>query len=593
MKRILLLVTLGALISTMASAVPFEPSTLRLSASQYIQYDFDGTSLSIPVTVSGSNAGVIFLVYTQGKGAQIGTVRNGYLGWHYVNKIDTCLYAAPMQSLTPGQNAIVWNGKDTYGSKVPSDNYTYYMWAYDNIGQGVKISDSPDIDFRETNNMGHIKETGDDGMPLANPIFYTGLRTTDQGKTIFKWVLGNDPVDPTLVESTYFTIAEGWTFTGGVMTFHPNDHNNFFWEYGNKDTYTKCVEKRGWVPNGQSLVDLEWGEEGRFTFDASDNCMPGVQTDGSNYLFTGVGYRHVTNEAKSDFYIVDLNDGSRVQYYDMSAWWCSAQDLNAGGQMNGGPDTGFVYRSGNLFLSGGDSCMKQMVDPAAETEEDFYKWTNGNGDYTFDWNADPGAARPWVCIDYKVGPYVFNWTVDANRFSMGSAYDMGAVTWGLLAPDGTGLGYISTAGETAAWKWGALIVDNGSAFDGIYKDPSDNVRTAGVHPLLFLGHDSIKGTIGNDVSVKDASPTAFTVAQNSPNPFNPTTTITFTLAKAGKTTVEVYNVAGQKISTLVDGSMSAGSHSVVWNASNVSAGVYFYTVRSGSFTKTMKMTLLK
>ncbi len=94
-------------------------------------------------------------------------------------------------------------------------------------------------------------------------------------------------------------------------------------------------------------------------------------------------------------------------------------------------------------------------------------------------------------------------------------------------------------------------------------------------------------------AVSSAQPAAFTVAQNSPNPFNPSTTITFTLAKAGKTTVEVYNVTGQKVGTLVNGTLSAGSHSVVWNAAKFSAGVYFYTVRSGSFSKAMKMTLLK
>jgi hypothetical protein len=234
-----------------------------------------------------------------------------------------------------------------------------------------------------------------------------------------------------------------------------------------------------------------------------------------------------------------------------------------------------------------------MVDPYAETTEDFYRWTNQNGDYTFDWNFDPTAQKPWVCRDLNVAPYNFNWTVDAKLFSMGSAYDLGAVTWGLLAPDGTGLGYIAVANETAAWKWGALVVDSNSAFDGIYKDTSNADRKAGVHLLNFLGHDSIKGEISNQIAVKEDAPASFTVAQNVPNPFNPTTTISFTLAKAGKTTVEVFNSAGQKVDAILNATMSAGSHTVFWNAAKHSAGVYFYTVRSGGFSKTMKMTLLK
>jgi len=52
-------------------------------------------------------------------------------------------------------------------------------------------------------------------------------------------------------------------------------------------------------------------------------------------------------------------------------------------------------------------------------------------------------------------------------------------------------------------------------------------------------------------------------------------------------------VAGQKVDTIVSGFMSAGSHTVTWDASEFSAGVYFYTVKAGEFSKTMKMTLLR
>ena len=57
--------------------------------------------------------------------------------------------------------------------------------------------------------------------------------------------------------------------------------------------------------------------------------------------------------------------------------------------------------------------------------------------------------------------------------------------------------------------------------------------------------------------------------------------------------VDVFNVAGQKVDTLAEGFMAAGSHSVVWDASGFSAGVYFYTVKSGAVSRTMKMTLVK
>jgi len=111
--------------------------------------------------------------------------------------------------------------------------------------------------------------------------------------------------------------------------------------------------------------------------------------------------------------------------------------------------------------------------------------------------------------------------------------------------------------------------------------------------VWYVAHDSIKGIISNQVGVADAAPAAFAVAQNTPNPFNPTTTINFSIPKAGKVTVEVFNAAGQKVDTIVNSQMTAGSHSVNWNAAKFSAGVYFCTVKSGSFSKTVKMTFLK
>ena len=239
-----------------------------------------------------------------------------------------------------------------------------------------------------------------------------------------------------------------------------------------------------------------------------------------------------------------------------------------------------------------------MVDPYVEDEDDLVKWTNGNGDGTYDYNFEPDSPRPWVCNDTTAKPHGYYWTADANKFGHGSIYDLGAVTWGLLAPDGTGLGYMAVAGETATQKIGQNICDNGSAYDGIYKDPGQlfDYRSGypQLHYLLWYGHDSIKGMITSaPVSVDESAPSAFAVAQNSPNPFNPTTTITFTIPESGNVTVNIFNVAGQKIDTIVSEYMNAGNHSIVWDGSGFSAGVYFYSVTSGSYLKTMKMTLIK
>ena len=100
-------------------------------------------------------------------------------------------------------------------------------------------------------------------------------------------------------------------------------------------------------------------------------------------------------------------------------------------------------------------------------------------------------------------------------------------------------------------------------------------------------------SVSKDVAVEEDAASAFAVDQNSPNPFNPSTSIGFTIPEAGNVSVDVFNVAGQKIDTLVDDVMNAGHHNITWDASGFSNGVYFYTVEAGEFSKTMKMTLLK
>jgi fibronectin-binding autotransporter adhesin len=88
-------------------------------------------------------------------------------------------------------------------------------------------------------------------------------------------------------------------------------------------------------------------------------------------------------------------------------------------------------------------------------------------------------------------------------------------------------------------------------------------------------------------------PFEYALDQNYPNPFNPVTTIQFSLEKSGKTVLEIYNVLGQKVATLVDGNLSAGAYRYQWNASGMASGMYFYRLRSDNFVATKKMVLVK
>ena len=96
-----------------------------------------------------------------------------------------------------------------------------------------------------------------------------------------------------------------------------------------------------------------------------------------------------------------------------------------------------------------------------------------------------------------------------------------------------------------------------------------------------------------------AVPKEYGLSQNYPNPFNPSTKIQFNLPMDSKVDIVIYNVLGQKVATLVDGTVSAGYHSIEWNASSFSSGVYFSVIRCTSisngrtFNSVKKLMLLK
>ncbi|MCB1048435.1 MAG: T9SS type A sorting domain-containing protein [Calditrichaeota bacterium] len=88
-------------------------------------------------------------------------------------------------------------------------------------------------------------------------------------------------------------------------------------------------------------------------------------------------------------------------------------------------------------------------------------------------------------------------------------------------------------------------------------------------------------------------PAAFQLGNAFPNPFNPSTTIEFTMAETANASLKVYNVAGAEVATLVNGLVGAGAQSVVFDASNLTSGVYFYALEVAGTVQTRKMVLAK
>ena len=174
-------------------------------------------------------------------------------------------------------------------------------------------------------------------------------------------------------------------------------------------------------------------------------------------------------------------------------------------------------------------------------------------------------------------------------------------------------GYPALAGVTIYGHWYGAVSDVDQCVtgpDGTCEVKSDKVKRPTqsfcflVDSLALTDYywDDTKGVtyscISGAASAAKSTPAEFTISQNYPNHFNPVTQFSVNLMSETHVSLAIYNVAGQKVRTLVDGPLPAGSHSITWDSTNdmgeaISGGVYFYRVVAGDEVVTKKMLLLK
>lgn len=159
------------------------------------------------------------------------------------------------------------------------------------------------------------------------------------------------------------------------------------------------------------------------------------------------------------------------------------------------------------------------------------------------------------------------------------------------------------AGKLPGWKWNhpehtnQLVPVYAKGFDSdlfaSFAVNTDPVRGNYIDntDIFKVMKQSITGE--SYTGVNDAAPSSFELMQNTPNPFNPSTTITFRVKTAGAVKLSVFDSVGQKIATLKDGYFAAGSYSAVWNAANHASGTYLYRMETSSSVATRKMNLVK
>ena len=149
--------------------------------------------------------------------------------------------------------------------------------------------------------------------------------------------------------------------------------------------------------------------------------------------------------------------------------------------------------------------------------------------------------------------------------------------------------------ENPSWEKVAFIAGSGNSNSNKVYSYSDNSISASGKYLYRLKQIDIDGKFeySNTIEVEVGIPTEFDVQQNFPNPFNPSTTISFSIPEMNNVSVKIYNMLGQEVFTLVNEQLGAGRYNYNFDASNLSSGNYIYRVTAGKNVETRKMILVK
>lgn len=208
--------------------------------------------------------------------------------------------------------------------------------------------------------------------------------------------------------------------------------------------------------------------------------------------------------------------------------------------------------------------------------------------------------------------YIYTRADEFSSFALADSVLEGMITESTAWNKSTGNLWISNAGDNGPYtdlSWYAFDPETKTIVDSlkwIASGSSDEIpRGLAFSPagdIAYLGTFSNtnermqRAVLDDPNSLKEIGtevPSRYELSQNYPNPFNPSTVINFSIPTSGLVTVKVFNTLGQEVAELVNDIKSAGSYTVSFDASNLTTGVYVYTIRAGNYSATKKMMLLK
>jgi len=524
---------------TFSFAAPFSPTPLEISVQDWITCAFDGTDVDIPVEISGKSAKCYLIINTRLPEAQLPhQVQNGYLGWHYVNKIDTTVYISGAYNFAPGSHTITWDGYGTentsggYGGTyekfdrvIPGD-YDYYVWGYDYQSSREPACNFLPISFYWQPQYTKFGEYDEAGLPRTNPLIwgnipwmYDNLHGVGPPRwTAFKLPLGTDPDDISKLQTTFMPgFSKEYEYDASPISFDPFDQNYFYNFHVYTDQMMGALFKWHWVSGGDAEIVTDWGGWDDLAYATASRrgigeYMEAVRTDGE-YIYIASPARNPLIGIQHDWlWIVDF-DGEKVANQLLDDFYTpdNPMPLYTNGMINKMfASSEFPYQA---ILGGEQHCLIEMVDAnriaSGEGDNEYVMWKNGNGDFFFDASWDPVLTIEGTLWECNTGEYKdenmgrhSELFFDSEGIVLGFADYQGLNSFVVFTQDGSGIAYCKFADDTVVSnknkKGSGQRVDTGSQFDGLYIGDvvMDDIRygTTTQH-INWVGFDSAHGLI--------------------------------------------------------------------------------------------------
>lgn len=302
---------------------------------------------------------------------------------------------------------------------------------------------------------------------------------------------------------------------------------------------------------------------------------PGTNVSFSSIFSRGSATAYVIGESGSCFYSEDAGMSWAPRPVP------TIEDLNAGI----GPTSGTTLHA---LVGGNNGVIFKTTDAGIN-------WTQSNSGTSNNINAFGFGAGKIIAV--------------GNNGTILNSTDAGDTWSSNTSPTIDNLFSVSSSGQNASWiiacgSNGTIIksTDNGDTWFLQSSPTSEDLFSASAfsNSIHFaVGNNGIVlKTIdggGNPVNIEDVMdmPLQFEVHQNYPNPFNPTTKIKYAIPNFGFITLQVYNLLGEVVATLVNEQQPAGNYEVSFDAANLSSGIYLYKIQAGNYTDVKKMILLR